>query len=95
MAFKQEQGPAHMIQETLASRSRSRKIATFKNAVMTFGPHGVAMTHVPIVERDHTSNNARDEGLFKFLRVHKKANRFNTITTRKIVVIQATGEKVR
>ena len=94
MASKQEQEHVHMIQETLDRRCLSSKIATFKNAVMTLGLHGVAMIHVPIVERGHINNNARDKGSSKFPRVHKKENRLNTNMIPRIVVIMAIGELV-
>ena len=94
MVSKQEQEHVHMIQETLVRRFLNRKVATFKNAVMTLGLHGVATIHVPIVERGHTNDNALDGDSSKSLLVHKKANQFNTNMTLRIVVIMAIGVPV-
>ena len=94
MASKQEQEHVHMTQETLVRRFLSRKVASFKNAVMTLGLHGVHGIHVPIVEPVHLNNNARDENSFKFLPVHKKANQLKLNMGRRIVIIKAIGAPV-
>ena len=93
-ASKQEQEHVHMTQETLVRRFLSRKVVSFKNAVMTLGLHGVAMIHVPIVEPVHLNNNARDENSFKYQRVHKRVNRFKPNIKRRTVIIKAIGVPV-
>ena len=82
------------LQAPTMTRKLAKKLAIFKNAVMTLGLHGVAMIHVPIVERGHINNNARDKGSSKFPRVHKKENRLNTNMIPRIVIIMAIGELV-
>ena len=91
---KQEPEHVRMMLQTLASHSLSKKLAKSKNAVMTLGLLGVVMVHVPIMVLVHINDNALDRSLSKFLRVHKKEKRFNTIIRHKIVVIQATGVPV-
>ena len=95
MASKQEQEHVLTIKEVpRMSQKLTKKLVKSKNAVMTLGPHGVVMIHVPIVVLVHINDNAHDKSLSKFQRVHKKENRFNTIIRHKIVVIQAIGVPV-
>ena len=96
MEFKQDQGHVHTIQETLANRSLNKRVVTFKNAAMTLGHHGAVMIHAAIMVLVHLNNNARDGNSFKYQRVHKRVNRFNTNIKRiwSIVVIQAIGVPV-
>ena len=95
MASKQEQEHVITIKEVPhMSQKLTKELVKSKNAVMTLGPHGVVMIHVPIVVLVHINDNAHDKSLSKFQRVHKKKNRFNTIIRHKIVVIQAIGVPV-
>ena len=95
VVLKQEQEPVLTIKEVpLMSQKLTKKLVKFKNAVMTLGLHGVAMVHVLIMVPDHLNNNDREADSSKFLRVHKKANQFNTNMKRSNVIIMAIGVKV-
>ena len=95
MVSRQEQEHALTIKEVQPmSRKLSNKLATFKNAVMTLGQHGVHGIHAPIVVLVHLKKNVRDVNSFKYPRVHKKVNQFNTSIKRRIVHIMATGVPV-
>ena len=96
VAKESKQEPEHvpMMLQILASHSLNKKLVKSKNAVMTLGLHGVTLIHVPIVVLVHINDNARDKGSFKFLRVHKKANRLKPRLKRRAVIIKAIGEEV-
>ena len=77
-----------MNQTQAMSQKLSRKLATFKNAVMTLGQHGVHGIHVPIMGPFHLNDGDRDVNSSKYRRVHKRVNRFKLNLKRRIVKIQ-------
>ena len=77
-----------MNQTQAMSQKLSRKLATFKNAVMTLGQHGVHGIHVPIMGPFHLNDGDRDVNSSKYRRVHKRVNRFKLNLKRRIVKVQ-------
>ena len=89
MVSRQEQEHVLTIKEVSPmSLKLSKKLATFKNAVMTLGLHGVHGIHVPIVGPFHLNDNDHDVNSSKYRRVHKRVNRFKLNLKRRIVKIQ-------
>ena len=76
-----------MKQAQAMSRKLTKKLASFKNAVMTLGRHGVHGTHVPITGLFHLNNNVRGENSSKLL-VHKRVNQFKLNLKLRIVYFQ-------
>ena len=66
------------LQAPLISQKLTKKAATYTNAVMTLGQHGVHGIHARIVGPFHSNDNGRDENSSKYLLVHKRVNRFDT-----------------
>ena len=61
---------------------------------MTLGHHGAVMIHVPIVVLVLLNNNVRDGNSFKYPRVHKRVNRYNTNINYRIAIIEVIGVQV-
>ena len=91
----QEQEHVHTILQTVIMSQKLTSKRALTRTHGTHGQHGVGMIHAPIVVPVHLNNNAPDNSSFKYLHVHKTVKRFNTSIKRRIVVIQAIGEKVR
>ena len=89
MASKQEQDHVLTIKAAPAmSQKPTKKLASFKNAVMTLGQHGLHGTHVRIMGLFHLNDNDRDVNSSKYQRVHKRVNRLKLNLKRRIVKIQ-------
>ena len=76
MVAKQELEHVLIILQALPmSRKLSKKLATFKNAVMTLGQHGVHGTHVPIMVLFHLNEDVPDVNSSKYRRVDRRVKR--------------------
>ena len=76
------------LQAPTMTRKLAKKLAIFKNAVMTLGQHGVVMIHAPIVAPFHLNDNAHEVNSSKFPLVHKRVKRNNTNIKSKIAKTQ-------